>query len=68
MESQLEMVAKSYDKSIEFGRGILVIPQDTIRREMLWIKDEKGTKAISLLIELVRYGKQIYNYVHSQLY
>ena len=25
---------------------------------MLWVKDEKGTKAVSLLIELARYGKQ----------
>lgn len=40
-----------------FGRGTLVISQDTIRREMLWVKDERGTKAISLLIELAKYGK-----------
>lgn len=42
----------------KFGRGTLVISQDTVRREMLWVKDEIGTKAVSLLIELVRYGKQ----------
>lgn len=47
----------------KFGRGTLVIPQDTIRREMLWVKDEKGTKAISLLIELAKYGKQNCNIV-----
>ena len=41
----------------KFGRGTLVIPQDIIRREMLWVKDEMGTKAISLLIELAKYGK-----------
>lgn len=42
----------------KFGRGTLVIPQDTIRREMLWVKDETDTKAIPLLIELAKYGKQ----------
>ena len=47
----------------KFGRGTLVIPQDIIRREMLWVKDEKGTKAISLLIELAKYGKQNCNIV-----
>lgn len=47
----------------KFGRGTLVIPQDTIRREMLWVKDKKGTKVISLLIELAKYGKQNCNIV-----
>jgi adenylate kinase family enzyme len=42
----------------KFGRGTLIIPQDIIRREMLWVKDEPGTKAVSLLIDLARYGKQ----------
>ncbi len=42
----------------KFGRGTLVIPQDTVRREMLWVKDETGTIAVSLLIELAKYGKQ----------
>ena len=42
----------------KFGRGTLLIPQDTIRREMLWVKDEKGTPAVSLLIDLAKYGKQ----------
>lgn len=42
----------------KFGRGTLIIPQDIIRRELLWVKDEKGTKAISLLIDLARYGKK----------
>ncbi|WP_104372089.1 kinase [Desulfocucumis palustris] len=47
----------------KFGRGTLVIPQDTVRREMLWVKDEKGTKAVPLLIELAKYGKQNCNIV-----
>ena len=47
----------------KFGRGTLIIPQDTIRREMLWVKDEKGTKAVTLLIELAKYGKRNCNIV-----
>lgn len=47
----------------ELGRGTLVISQDVIRREMLWVKDEEGTKAISLLINLVRYGKENCDFV-----
>ncbi|GBF33743.1 kinase [Desulfocucumis palustris] len=30
---------------------------------MLWVKDEKGTKAVPLLIELAKYGKQNCNIV-----
>lgn len=47
----------------ELGRGTLLISQDVIRREMLWVKDETGTKAVSLLIELVKYGKENCDYV-----
>lgn len=42
----------------KLGRGTLVISQDVIRRDMLWVKDEAGTKAISLLMELAKYGKK----------
>lgn len=42
----------------KLGRGTLVISQDVIRRDMLWVKDEAGTKAISLLMELAKYGKE----------
>lgn len=38
------------------GRNTMVIAQDMIRREMLWVKDEEGTPAVPLLIELLRYG------------
>ena len=48
-------VAKELQR--EFGRGTLLISQDVIRREMLWVKDGIGTKAISLLSELTKYGK-----------
>ena len=42
----------------KFGRGTLMIPQDTVRREMLWARDEEGTKALPLLTELLEYGKK----------
>ena len=44
------------------GRNTMVIAQDVIRREMLWVKDEPGTPALALLIELLRYGHE-----HSQI-
>lgn len=47
----------------ELGRGALLISQDVIRREMLWVKDETGTPAISLLINLVKYGRENCEYV-----
>lgn len=48
-------VAKSLQN--KFGHGTLLISQDVIRREMLWVKDGIGTKALPLLLELVKYGK-----------
>ena len=45
-----------------FGRNTMVIAQDVVRREMLWVKDEAGTLALPLLIELLHYG-----YAHSQV-
>lgn len=42
----------------KFGRGTLIIPQDTLRREMLWEKDEKGTKTVPLMISLASFGKE----------
>ena len=47
----------------ELGRGTLIVSQDVIRRGMLWVKDGADTKAIPLLIDLVRYGKQNCDYV-----
>jgi uridine kinase len=41
-----------------YGRGTLLISQDVVRREMLYVKDGSETKAIDLMIELVRYGKE----------
>ena len=42
----------------KYGQNTLVISQDTIRREMLWVKDGIGTKALPLLLNLAQYGKQ----------
>ena len=49
-------VAKELQKKL--GRGTLLISQDVIRREMLWVKDGSDTKAVSLLIDLVKYGRK----------
>lgn len=40
----------------QLGRGTLYIPQDVVRREMLWVHDAPHNKAISLLSELLKYG------------
>jgi chloramphenicol 3-O phosphotransferase len=49
-------VARALQK--QFGQGTLLISQDVIRREMLWVKDGAETKAISLLCDLTRYGNE----------
>ena len=38
------------------GRGTLLIPQDVVRREMLWVKDTPNNPAVALLKHLVDYG------------
>lgn len=47
-------VAKELQKRI--GRNTLIIPQDTVRREMLWVHDGKDTVALPLLTTLLNYG------------
>ncbi len=47
-------VAKRLQRRI--GRNTLIIPQDTVRREMLWAHDGCNTAALPLLITLLRYG------------
>lgn len=54
-------VARKLQKKL--GRGTLIISQDVIRREMLWVKDGSDTKARSLLIDLVKYGRKNCDYV-----
>lgn len=40
----------------ELGRNTLLIPQDTVRREMLWVRDGADTAALPLLAALLQYG------------
>ena len=47
-------VAKGLQRRI--GRNTLMIPQDTVRREMLWAHDGYDTAAIPLLSSLLHYG------------
>lgn len=47
----------------QLGRGTLLIPQDVVRRDMLWVRDGEGNAAIPLLIQLVRYGQSHCEYV-----
>lgn len=48
-------IAKALQK--RFGYGTMLISQDIIRREMLYVKDGANTKAISLLMDLINYGR-----------
>ncbi|MCM1264469.1 MAG: kinase [Butyrivibrio sp.] len=47
-------VAKELQKKL--GRNTMLISQDVIRRDMLWVKDEESTPAIPLMQELLIYG------------
>ena len=38
------------------GRGTLLISQDEVRREMLWVRSGKDNKSIDLIRHLVRFG------------
>ncbi len=42
----------------ELAPGALLIPQDTVRRDMLKAHDYAGTPALPLLTELLRYGRE----------
>lgn len=46
----------------KFGKNTMVISQDVIRRDMLWVKDGIGTEALPLLINLLQYGRN-----HSEI-
>lgn len=41
-----------------FGRNTMVISQDVVRRDILMERDGVDTKALPLLIELLKYGRQ----------
>lgn len=47
-------IAKELQK--HFGRNTMLISQDVIRRDMLWVKDGESTEAIPLMKELLTYG------------
>lgn len=49
-------VAKELQK--KFGRNTMLISQDVVRRDMLFVKDGTDTKAIPLLHELLCYGRE----------
>ena len=44
------------------GRNTMLIPQDTVRREMLWVRDGKDNPSIPLMAELLKYG-----HAHSEV-
>lgn len=39
-----------------FGRNTMVISQDIVRREMLWVEDKPENEAVGLMIDLLKYG------------
>lgn len=47
----------------KFGHGTMLISQDIIRREMLFVKDGPNPEASRLLLELALYGKNNCNIV-----
>ena len=47
-------VARALQK--KFGYNTMMISQDEIRRNVLWVKDGVDTKALPLMIELMKYG------------
>jgi predicted kinase len=54
-------ISKKLQKKL--GYGTLLIPQDVIRRELLYVKDGPDTKAVDLLIQLIMYGKENCDFV-----
>ena len=49
-------VAKALQKKL--GRNTMLISQDEVRRNMLWVDDGIDTKALPLMAELLRYGRE----------
>ena len=47
----------------KFGHGTMLISQDVVRREMLFVKDGSDTEASQLLNELALYGKKHCNII-----
>ncbi|MDE6660023.1 MAG: kinase [Eubacterium sp.] len=42
----------------KFGRNTMVISQDVVRREMLWVQDKPANEAVYLMIDLLNYGSK----------
>ena len=40
----------------KIGRGTLIVSQDYVRREMLWVQDRPNNQAVDLLENLILYG------------
>ena len=55
------VVSKELQRKI--GRGTFLIPQDFVRREMLFVKDYPGNPAVDLLLNLVLFGHENCEYV-----
>ena len=49
-------VAKALQKKL--GYNTMLISQDEVRRNMLWVKDGIDTKALPLMAELLQYGSE----------
>lgn len=47
----------------KFGHGTMLISQDVVRREILFVKDGSNPEASQLLLELALYGKNHCNIV-----
>lgn len=54
-------MAKELQK--KFGHNTMLISQDEVRRNILWVKDGIDTKALPLMIELLKYGSEHSNIV-----
>ncbi len=48
----------------ELGKGTMLVPQDTLRREIVWVRDGADNPSIELIKRTVLYGKEIgYNVI-----
>ncbi|WP_246943086.1 kinase [Bacillus pinisoli] len=48
-------ISKSLQEQL--GRGTLLVPQDTVRRDMLKVHDRMGNLSIDLIRQIAEYGK-----------
>ena len=53
-----EKHTKRHKSVTKKGFNTMLISQDEIRRNMLWVKDGIDTKALPLMIELLKYGNE----------